>query len=196
MGQRQTMLVLLFVLDLSALFVGIKLTLTLTLVSQWLPRPVPARCCTQPPPRPRIPRWRPPRAGRTGSCTPGGLWAAWTCPASSGWSWNHLRSHGTRRSSAGDRGRRPAKDKTWRGDGMDFICLVFKVCVQCEFRPAMLMEDTKAAARARLWGRLEGVRPPPIRTRPPTAVRPEDHRHRRKRLILLHSRPSSGTLTT
>lgn len=35
------------------------------------------------------------------------------------------------------------------------------------------MEETKAAVRARLWGRLAGVRPPPIRARPPTAVRPD-----------------------
>lgn len=40
-------------------------------------------------------------------------------------------------------------------------------------RPAMLMEETNAAARARLSGRVEGVRPPPIRTRPPTAVKPD-----------------------
>lgn len=47
------------------------------------------------------------------------------------------------------------------------------------------MEETKAAVRARLCGRLEGVRPPPIRARPPTAVRPDGentqikkHRHR------------------
>ena len=49
----------------------------------------------------------------------------------------------------------------------------------------MLMEDTKAAARARLSGRLEGVRPPPIRTRPPTAVSPENHRQRRKICIFI-----------
>lgn len=45
--------------------------------------------------------------------------------------------------------------------------------------PAMLMEETKAAARARLSGRVEGVRPPPISTRPPTAVRPERERTNR-----------------
>lgn len=39
----------------------------------------------------------------------------------------------------------------------------------------MLMEETKAAARARLSGRVEGVRPPPISTRPPTAVSPDTH---------------------
>lgn len=43
-------------------------------------------------------------------------------------------------------------------------------------RPAMLMEDTKAAARARLSGREEGVRPPPISTSPPTAVKPDGDR--------------------
>ena len=50
--------------------------------------------------------------------------------------------------------------------------------------PAMLMEETKAAARARVSGRLEGVRPPPISTRPPTAVRPdgEDTRNINKKL--------------
>lgn len=37
----------------------------------------------------------------------------------------------------------------------------------------MLMEETKAAARARPSGKEEGWRPPPIRTRPPTAVRPD-----------------------
>lgn len=42
-----------------------------------------------------------------------------------------------------------------------------------EDEPAMLMEEIKAAASARPWGRLEGVRPPPISARPPTAVRPE-----------------------
>lgn len=36
----------------------------------------------------------------------------------------------------------------------------------------MLMEDTNAASSARDSGIDEGVRPPPISTSPPTAVRP------------------------
>lgn len=44
-------------------------------------------------------------------------------------------------------------------------------------RPAMLMDDMKAAARARDSGNDEGVRPPPMSTRPPTAVRPEQPEH-------------------
>lgn len=56
----------------------------------------------------------------------------------------------------------------------------------------MLMEDTKAAVRARLSGRLEGVSAPPIRTRPPTAVRPENHgQEREKDGFLSHSRAAS-----
>lgn len=39
----------------------------------------------------------------------------------------------------------------------------------------MLMEETNAAAKASVSGSEEGVRPPPISTRPPTAVRPEAH---------------------
>lgn len=45
----------------------------------------------------------------------------------------------------------------------------------------MLMEETKAAARARLSGRVEGVRPPPISTRPPTAVSPDTHIQKKKK---------------
>lgn len=48
-------------------------------------------------------------------------------------------------------------------------------------RPAMLMEETKAAASARPSGRLDGVRPPPISTRPPTAVRPAGEVRRKSR---------------
>lgn len=44
----------------------------------------------------------------------------------------------------------------------------------------MLMEETKAAARARLSGRVEGVSPPPISTRPPTAVSPDTRKKKKK----------------
>lgn len=64
------------------------------------------------------------------------------------------------------------------------LVLYCYICVQVlNFKPAMLMEETKAAARARLSGREEGVRPPPISTRPPTAVRPERKEHLKKKKV-------------
>lgn len=53
------------------------------------------------------------------------------------------------------------------------MSLVLFNCMSDGVKPAMLMEEMKAAARARLSGRVLGVRPPPISTRPPTAVRPD-----------------------
>lgn len=118
----------------------------------------PAQCCILQPVRPHIPLRMRCQAVHTGSCTREGQWDAWTCPASSGWSRTHLE----------------CRHVSFYCMGNDSWALSFYFVF--EGKPAMLMEEIKAAARARLSGRVEGVSPPPISARPPTAVRP-DRRH-------------------
>lgn len=145
----------------------------------------PAQCCIQLPLKLHIPQQMQPQAAHTGSCTQEGQWDAWTCPASSGWSENHLHIR-TEKQIIFTRLSRQSSP-------------IFILCWMSE--PAMLMEETKAAARARLSGIDEGVRPPPISTRPPTAVRPDrknrknNHEHTPNRFLNMDISTLSWFLT-